>query len=135
MSKRKFKPQAKTPPPGGGSASLPSTGIILQLVQEFQDRARKDIDKWRQALTAAENPEDPRWYMLQDMIDELEIDGHVGSVTDIRFSSTLNHPFYVIDRSTGEMLDEQTNILQEQWFFNYMEESLKVLKSKIILLI
>lgn len=123
MAKRITKPQAAT-------AALPATGIIIQLVQETLDRARKDIDKWRQALTAAENPEDPRWYMLQDMIDELEMDGHVGSVTDIRLSSTLNHPFYVIDRASGEVLDEQTNLLQEQWFFNYMENALMATRNK-----
>lgn len=120
--------------PVANTTNLPGTEIILKLVQEFQDRARKNIDKWRQAILAAENPEDPRWFLLQDMIDEIEIDGHVGSVVEIRFSSTLNHPFYVYDRKTKQTLQEQTDFLQEQWFFNYMECALSAIKNKYSLM-
>lgn len=133
MTKRKRTPKAVVHPSGSYQAS-PRTEIILKLVQEFQDRARKDIDKWRQAITAAENPEDHRWFIFQDLIDELEIDGHFGSVAEIRFSSTLNHPFYVIDRKTGETLDEQTNLLQEEWFFNFMAEALLSIQKKYSLM-
>jgi phage gp29-like protein len=108
----------------------PKSDIILKLQQEFQDRSRKDIQKWRQAIKLAENPDDPRWYLMQDLIDDLLIDAHVSSVIGIRKSATLNHRFYVIDKKSKEQLDEQTELLNKKWFYDFMDESLNAIVRK-----
>jgi len=101
----------------------PSTDIILKVIQEVKDLSRKDIKKWRDAMTAASDTTDPRWYLLQDMYDYLTPDGHLGAVTEIRTGATLNHPFYVNDKS-GVELEEQTKFLQKMWFFEFIEDCL-----------
>lgn len=98
--------------------------IVLQIAQEFQDRSRKNIKKWRDSNTAAENPEDPRWYFLQDLIDDLILDAHLASVIDVRKTATLNHRSYVRDKNTQEKLEEQTNFLNTQWFYEFLDSAL-----------
>ena len=51
--------------------------IITQLAKEFEDRSRKDIQTWRDAITAASDPNTPKWAPLQDIYKELSIDGHL----------------------------------------------------------
>jgi hypothetical protein len=97
---------------------------VLQIAQEFQDRSRKNITKWRESNMAAENPDDPRWYLLQDLIDDLILDAHLASVIDVRKSATLNHRFYVRDKKTKETLEEQTDLLNRQWFYEFLDGAL-----------
>lgn len=101
----------------------PSTDIILKVIQEVKDLSRKDIKKWRDAMTAASDMTDPRWYILQDLFDYLSTDGHLGSVAEIRKAATLNHPFYIVDLN-GEEIPEQTELLQKKWFFDFIENCL-----------
>lgn len=112
--------------------AIPTTDIILKIIQEIQDRSRKDIKKWRQAIQAIENSEDPRWFLLQDMYEDLLTDGHLGSVMELRSAATLNHPFYVTDMD-GKPLDEQTRFLQKQWFFNFIDHALDAIYFKYAL--
>lgn len=99
--------------------------IAVQIHQEFQDRSRKNIAKWRKAMIAAENPEDPRNYTLQDIIDDLlDCDGHLSSVVDIRKDATLNHRFYIRDKKTKQTLDEATDIINKMWFFDFLNHAL-----------
>lgn len=108
--------------------------IILKIAQEFQDRSRKDIQKWRQAITAAENPENPRWYLMQDLIDDIITDAHLSSVIGIRKASTLNHRFYVIDKTGNGQLEEQTQLLEKRWFFDFLDCMLDAVPRKYTLL-
>jgi phage gp29-like protein len=118
------------------SAAAPtkSNDIILKIAQEYQDRSRKDIQKWRQAVTAAENPDNPRWHLMQDLIDDIITDAHLSSVTGIRKSSTLNHRFYVIDKNTSKQVDEQTSFLEKKWFYDFLDVSLDAIARKYSLL-
>lgn len=110
--------------------SKQGNSIYLQLIQEYTDRSRKEIQTWRRAIDDAEDIENPRWYALQDLYDELIIDAHLSSVVGIRKSSTLNHRFYVIDKNTGEQLDEQTDFLNHKWFYDFMETALDAIVRK-----
>lgn len=130
MAKRNT-PQAVTQPK---KTDLFMSDIIIKLYTEYQDRNRKKIDTWRQALEAAENPEDPRWYLMQDLIEDLIIDAHLSSVIDVRKTATLNHSFYVIDKKTGEKLEEQTDTLQSEWFYNFVDVALDAIFRKYSLL-
>lgn len=105
-------------------------GIVLQIAQEFKDRSRKDVQKWRQAILAAEKPDDPRWFMMQDLIDNLLIDAHLASVIGIRKSATLNHRFYVFDKQTSEKLDEQTDLFNKKWFYDFVDFALDAIARK-----
>ena len=50
--------------------------ITTQIIREFKDQSRAEIKKWRDALHLATNVDDPRQYLLQDLYDNLESDGH-----------------------------------------------------------
>ncbi len=111
-------------PVSQGTPKQDTNDIVFKIAQEFQDRNRKKIDGWRQSLTAAENPEDPRWSSMQDLIDDLILDAHLASVIDVRKSATLNHRGYVRDKTTKIQLDEQTDFLNKQWFYEFLDNAL-----------
>ncbi|MEO6176787.1 MAG: DUF935 family protein [Flavobacterium circumlabens] len=117
--------QAKTAPAKNSDAA-----IISAIVSEVQDRTRKDIQKWRKAMTAAENPTEPRWAAMQDLIDDMIIDGHVESVLLIRAAATMNNRSYVVDIGTGKKLDEQSQFLEKQWFYQFLEACFNALVHK-----
>ncbi|MBS2100699.1 phage portal protein family protein [Carboxylicivirga linearis] len=100
-----------------------SKGIITQLVNEFQDRARSDIKKWRQALSAFEDVDNPKSAPLQDLIRNLMTDGHLMSQIDIRNAATLCSRFYIRDKN-GEEIEERTKLLETEWFYDLMEHLL-----------
>lgn len=104
--------------------------LAVRIAQEFQDRSRKNIQTWRNGITAAENPEDPRWYLIQDLIDDLMLDAHLASVIDVRKAATLNNRFYVRDKKSKETLDEQTEFLNKQWFYEFLEHALDSIPRK-----
>jgi len=128
MAKRqRYKTPTKKAMP---AITTSNQAIINTIVAEFQDRSRKDIQKWRNAMIRAEHPEEPRWFALQDIINDIVIDGHLESVINIRKSATLNHRFYVANIQTGEQLDQQNLLLNKQWFYNFLESSLQALIHK-----
>lgn len=98
--------------------------LLIKLMQEYQDRSVKTIQKWRQAIQAAENPENPRWFLLQDIIKDIKIDAHYGSVLGLRKSATINTRFYVIDKKTKEKLEEQYDVLNRKWFYDFLSVAL-----------
>lgn len=93
---------------------------IMQIVESFKDNSRKDIDKWRQALQMTQHPEEPKYTAYFDLVDDLLTDGHLQSQIQMRKMSSLNTDFQVINRKTGEVNEELTFILQQQWFFHFI---------------
>jgi phage gp29-like protein len=108
--------------------------IFIKLIQEYKDRSRKDINKWREALEAAESPDDPRWADMQDLIDELLLDAHLASVIDLRKSATLNNRFYVVKKTDYSQDDELSALLNHSWFYQFIECTLDAIFRKVSLL-
>ncbi len=106
-----------------GKPQTNANDITIKLLQEWTDRSRKDIKKWRDAITIAENPENPRWYLLQDLLSDLVLDAHLASMMDIRKAATMNHRFYITDKK-GEIMEEQTAFLNKKWFFEFLDLAL-----------
>ncbi|MEG0927248.1 phage portal protein family protein [Chryseobacterium sp.] len=94
---------------------------ITQVVESFKDSSRKDIQKWRQAMTAATNPEDPKFSLYHDLVDDLMTDGHLQSQIEMRKSSTLNTDYNVLNRKTKKVNEDITFILQQQWFYKFLD--------------
>lgn len=116
-----FAPRAAaqpTAPTGKG------VGIIMQIAGEFSDRSRADIQKWRQAIQAADNPENPRWALIQDIYSNLMTDGHLTAVLNLRKAATLANPFFIKDTSTGKEVPELTALLETEWFYHMLEHVL-----------
>jgi phage gp29-like protein len=98
--------------------------IVARIIDEFKDRNRAEIKKWRQALDLATNSETPRLYMLQDLYDNLASDGHYIAERGLRKAATLCSGFSVINRQTGKIDQEKTELFKEEWFFNFCDDFL-----------
>ncbi|MFV0378335.1 MAG: DUF935 family protein [Mangrovibacterium sp.] len=125
-------PVDRTPVAAAQKISGADLAIINKIVGEAIDRSRKKIKQWRDAMTAAEDIDDPRWYLIQDLYDDT-IDAHLSSVIDTRKMTTTNHRFYVTDKKNGDTLDEQTSFLDKNWFFEFIDEVLEAINKEYTL--
>ncbi|WP_312083610.1 phage portal protein family protein [Epilithonimonas hominis] len=95
---------------------------VIKIVENFKDSSRKDIQKWRNAIKAAQNIDEPKFNMYYDLIDDLMTDGHLQSQIQMRKLSTLNTDHQVINRKTGDVNEDLTFILQQQWFHKFLDQ-------------
>lgn len=94
---------------------------MFKIVEAFKDRSRKDIRKWRQGLQLIQSPDKPRYNVYHDLIEDLLTDGHLQSQIQLRKLSTLNTDYRIIDRVSGTENEDLMYILQQQWFFEFIE--------------
>ena len=99
--------------------------LIVKIIQEFKDKSRQDVTKWRNAFEMADHPTIPKWFAIQDLYEYLRGDAHTSSQLELRKSTTLSTRFYVFDKKTGQENPEKTTVLQSQWFFTLMSEILE----------
>lgn len=108
--------------------------IITKIVAEFKDRNRAEIQKWRQAIQLATNPDDPKLYALQDLYDNLQSDGHFLSQINLRKAATLCNDFSIVDRKSGDIKTEQTELFNSEWFYNFVNDALDAIHKGYTLL-
>lgn len=101
-------------------ANKQNTSVMSTLTQEFKDRSRVEIQNWRDAIQTAENPDNPRWVILQDLLENLMTDGHLMANILIRKSAIISTNFFIQDKN-GENVTESTDFFQSEWFFNLLE--------------
>src|SRR5690554_3181894 len=73
-------------------------------------RTRQDILSWNQALRMAKQLENPRWYKLQQLYDEIYLDALLQSQYKNRILSALSER-PVLKKPNGEIDEEQTEKL------------------------
>lgn len=86
-------------------------------------RISQDIRKWRTALTAAENVNNPQRYWLYQTYNDVILDAHTTACIQQRKNLTLSRNFVVLnkDKSENEQLSE---MLESQWFRDFLDLSL-----------
>lgn len=119
-----FKKNTPIESPSNAMISGRKNPKIIEVVQNFKDNSRKDIDKWRKALQMAYHPENPKLNFLYDLLDDLKTDGHLQSQIQMRKMSTLNTDFQVINRKSGDINEDLTFILRQQWFYDFLDYAL-----------
>ncbi|QSS96596.1 DUF935 family protein [Psychroflexus sp. ALD_RP9] len=97
---------------------------VVEIVEGFKDRSRKDISKWRKAIQFTQLTDKPRFQDYHDLVDDLMTDGHLQSQIMMRLSATLNTDFHVINRKSGEENEELTFLFRQKWFFEFLETAL-----------
>ncbi|AXG70444.1 hypothetical protein KORDIASMS9_02684 [Kordia sp. SMS9] len=97
--------------------------IVDQIVNQFKDRSRKNIKKWRNSLLLADLPEKPRLTAYHDLLDDLMTDGHLISQMELRENSTLNAEFEIRNQQ-GKINEEGTKLFRQSWFYKFMKEAL-----------
>ena len=98
--------------------------IFSSIIAGFKDRTRADIQKWRNALSQAQSPINPRMWLLQDLYDNLESDGHFLAQKELRKTATSGYAFSIIDIKTGEVNQEKTAFFSGEWFYNFLDNVL-----------
>lgn len=106
--------------PQAAGAKPPSNdlAVINQLAAEFADISRKNIQSWREALDAANNADNPRWALLQDLYDYLRPDAHLGAMMDIRRGLTESTRYYIRDSKTNKEDPIKSKLLEQEWVFD-----------------
>jgi phage gp29-like protein len=118
-----FSTEKSQPTAAAGNISKKDKAIITSLADELADKSRADIEKWRQAIQASENADDPRWSLLQDLYENLATDGHLMANIDIRKSAVLGNRFFVRN-AKGKEDKEKTAQFQQKWFYDLMDHLL-----------
>ena len=98
--------------------------ITTQIIREFKDQSRAEIRKWRNALRLASDADNPRQYLLQDLYDNLESDGHFLAQVRLRKAATTSYGFSIIDRKSGEPNTDKTKLFQSEWFYDFIDNVL-----------
>ncbi|MBQ6723847.1 MAG: DUF935 family protein [Paludibacteraceae bacterium] len=98
--------------------------VVTQIIREFKDQTRAEIKKWRNALRMAADIDHPHNYMLQDLYDNLEADGHFIAQVLLRKAATTGYSFGIINKETGKKDDEKTELFQSEWFYNFLDHAL-----------
>ncbi|MCQ2319463.1 MAG: DUF935 domain-containing protein [Bacteroidales bacterium] len=115
-------------------ATKKDSDIVAAIISEFKDKSRAEIRKWRNALKMAEDPTNPRNYVLQDLYENLKADGHFIAQSELRKAATTSRKFSVKDIKTGTVNEEKTKLLQKKWFYSFIEKGLEcVLKGYTLL--
>jgi len=98
--------------------------IIAKIVQEFEDRSRKDIDKWRDALETSADVDNPRRSEYYDLVKDLSTDGHLQSQILIRTMATLSTKYNIIDKKTNREQPAKTELFQSTWFIFFLKKAI-----------
>lgn len=107
--------QKQTPPARGNNARQPVSFVL----EQFRNRARKDIQSWRHALVMAENPQRPRRSLLMDVYHDIVLDAHLHGQLELRRQRLTGARFAVYN--PGNQADENlTWLLKTQWFMQLL---------------
>lgn len=98
--------------------------LLIQLIRRQVSLYRKDIKKWRDAHTAALNPERPLRVQLYEVYDDAMLDAHLSTVVEARQLNIEQTPFYIVDEN-GEKDEEITKLLQKRWVLRYNRYALE----------
>lgn len=86
-------------------------------------RISQDIGKWRTALTAAENVNNPQRYWLLQTYNDVILDAHTTACIQQRKNLTLSRNFVVLNKDKSEN-EQLTEMLESQWFRDFLDLSL-----------
>lgn len=88
------------------------------VIEQYRNRARKDIQNWRSAIVAAENIDRPRRQLLYNLYHEIIIDAHLQGQIELRKRKVLTQRYSVYK---GNQADEKlTWMLKTPWFNNML---------------
>lgn len=108
------------------SKARPDNVDTRQFIQKPQIqiyRVRQDIQKWRNAVSAAESIQNPQRYNLIQVYNDIVLDAHLTACIQQRKNLTLSASFCVLGKDRKE--DEQkSKLIQTKWFREFLELSL-----------
>lgn len=96
------------------------TKLMLDVIKRSRRMWRTEINNWTAARNARYNAENPRTLPLQEVFDDVMMDGHLTGVTQNRTFRTTNKEYiFSID---GVKNDDLTEFIQDKkWFDDLLE--------------
>ena len=97
--------------------------IYNTVVKQQLMRERQDIKKWRDALQSAESIQMPNRSALMRVYQDVVLDAHLLSLMKTRKHLLTSSPYNLYD-SNGEIDEESTKQLNEDWFYMFLNYAL-----------
>lgn len=96
------------------------TNLMVDVIRRQRRLWRKEINDWQAARYAYYQSDIPRFYPMQEVYDDIMLDGHLTAVTEDRTLRTINEDYiFTID---GIKNDGLTNFIEDQEWFDYVLE-------------
>lgn len=100
------------------------TNLMVDVIRRQRRLWRKELTDWTAARYARYNSEIPRNYPMQEVYEDIMLDGHLTGITENRTLRTTNKNYvFTIDGKTDDKLTEF--IKDKQWFEYTIEEAHK----------
>lgn len=94
-----------------------ATTYQATIVPKAVARTRQDIASWNRALQLTKLEDNPKWYMLQQLYDEISLDALLTSQYKNRQLKALSENI-ILKKPNGEVDKEQTEMLNNSMFVN-----------------
>ena len=100
------------------------TNLMVDVIRRQRRLWRKEINDWQAARYAYYQSDIPRFFPMQEVYDDIMLDGHLTAVTEDRTLRTINEDYiFSID---GIKDDKLTAFIEDQEWFDYcLEEAHK----------
>jgi Protein of unknown function (DUF935) len=100
------------------------TSLMVDIIRRQRRLWRKEITDWQAARYAYYQAEIPKFYPMQEVYQDIMLDGHLTGITESRTLRCINKPFiFTID---GVKDDNLTAYIEDQeWFDLVIEEAHK----------
>jgi hypothetical protein len=96
------------------------TNLMVDVIRRQRRLWRKEITDWQAARYAYYQSDIPRFFPIQEVYDDIMLDGHLTAVTEDRTLRTINEDFiFSID---GIKDDKLTALIEDQEWFDYVLE-------------
>ena len=89
--------------------------VATQIAPKAVARTRQDIKSWNRALQLTQLEDNPKWYLLQQLYDEISLDALLTSQYKNRQLKALSEKV-VLKKPNGEIDEEQTKLLNNGIF-------------------
>ena len=94
--------------------------VIRRVIERNASITRKDISDWKRARLQAQNTEEPKQVLLQELYDEVTLDALLSSQMGLRIDKSQGIDFTV--KKNGKDDEEATLILKDSGLFDTLSE-------------
>ncbi len=99
------------------------TKFLVDQIKRSRQLWRKEINHWQAGRLQRYNVDMPRTYLLQEVYDDVDMDGHLTGITEDRTLRTTNRNFIFVDKK-GEKDDVCSEYIEEKpWFETIIKET------------
>ena len=119
---QRFNLSQKDPNSGVLSPKVHEKSVMHRINRMYPYRVKAEMDKWRQAITAAESVTRPDRRLLYALYKEVVLDAHLKTQLRIAHVTVQRAPFKVLRRNKES--DDMKALLDKKWFRDFLRHTL-----------